>query len=111
MHAGGANVFSFFVRDILKKSFPSDESIDRTNEQALVTAVEAHYPRIKIDVEGQLAYYREVRPLLLPLIADTIDYTNVAFDAGKKVLVEGACVRAETRLLDSLLARLRRLIG
>ncbi|KAM3571112.1 hypothetical protein VYU27_006855, partial [Nannochloropsis oceanica] len=55
-----------------------------------VDSVESRYPRIKIDVEKELAYYREVRPLLLPLIQDTIDFTNCAFDSGKKILVEGA---------------------
>jgi adenylosuccinate synthase len=56
----------------------------------MVKAIESQYPRIKIDVEQQLSYYQQVRPLLLPLIADTIDYTNSAFDDGKKILVEGA---------------------
>lgn len=58
--------------------------------QALVKAVESQYPRIKIDVEQQLTYYKGVRSLLLPLIADTIEYTNSTFDDGKRVLVEGA---------------------
>lgn len=60
--------------------------------QALVKAIESQYPRIKIDVEQQLAYYKGVRPLLLPLIVDTIEFTNSAFDVGKKVLVEGESV-------------------
>ena len=53
-------------------------------------AVESQYPRIKIDVEKELQFYKDKRPLLLPLIADTIDYTNDAFDGGRKILVEGA---------------------
>ena len=53
-------------------------------------AIESQYPRIKINVEKELQFYKDVRPLLLPLIADTIDYTNDAFDGGRKILVEGA---------------------
>lgn len=58
--------------------------------QALVKAIESQYPRIRIDVEKELQFYKDKRPLLLPLIADTIDYTNDAFDSGRKILVEGA---------------------
>ncbi|TFJ80152.1 hypothetical protein NSK_008709 [Nannochloropsis salina CCMP1776] len=61
-----------------------------TRFRALVSSIEARYPRLKIDVEEQLAYYRDIRPILLPLIRDTIEFTNAAFDSGKKVLVEGA---------------------
>lgn len=52
-------------------------------------AIESQYPRININVEKELQFYMDVRPLLLPLIADTIDYTNDAFDGGRKILVEG----------------------
>lgn len=65
-------------------------TLTHPTSQALVKAVESQYPRIKIDVEKELQFYKDKRPLLLPLIADTIDYTNDAFDGGRKILVEGA---------------------
>lgn len=58
--------------------------------QALALAIKAHYPKLDIDVDQQLAYYKKVRERILPLITDTIEYTNLAFDDGKKILVEGA---------------------
>ena len=60
-------------------------------------AIESQYPRIKINVEKELQFYKDVRPLLLPLIADTIDYTNDAFDGGRKILVEGTYVTSWRR--------------
>ena len=51
--------------------------------------VKTSYPRLQIDVEGQLAYYKEISKRILPLTTDTIEYTNAAFDAGRKILVEG----------------------
>lgn len=45
---------------------------------------------LEIDVEGQLAYYKEIAPLVQKMTVDTINYTNRAFTEGKKILVEGA---------------------
>lgn len=57
--------------------------------QALVSSVKASYPRLDVDVEAELAYYKKISNKIVPLIADTIEYTNAAFDAGRKILVEG----------------------
>ena len=48
------------------------------------------FPGLEIDVEGQLAYYRSVANRVSAMTADTIEYTNEAYDSGKKILIEGA---------------------
>jgi adenylosuccinate synthase len=45
---------------------------------------------LEIDVEAELAYYKSIAPRVLSMTEDTIKYTNEAFRAGKRVLVEGA---------------------
>lgn len=51
---------------------------------------EASYAGLEIDVEGQLAYYKTIAERVSAMTIDTVDFTNKAFDAGKKILVEGA---------------------
>uniref|UniRef100_A0A7S3PDE3 Adenylosuccinate synthetase n=1 Tax=Amphora coffeiformis TaxID=265554 RepID=A0A7S3PDE3_9STRA len=48
------------------------------------------YKGLEIDVEGQLAYYKSVSDRVGAMTIDTIEYTNRQFNAGKKILVEGA---------------------
>ncbi|GMI10134.1 hypothetical protein TrRE_jg1042 [Triparma retinervis] len=47
-------------------------------------------PGLKIDVEKELDYYRKISPYVQNMTTDTIEYTNQAYLAGKKILVEGA---------------------
>jgi len=42
------------------------------------------------DVEADIAKYREVAATVLPLVIDTIDYLNTAYEQGKRILIEGA---------------------
>lgn len=48
------------------------------------------FPGLEIDVEGQLDYYRSIAPVITAMTTDTIEYTNDAYDTGKKILIEGA---------------------
>ena len=48
------------------------------------------YPGLEIDVEGQLDYYRSISERVCAMTTDTIEYTNEAYDMGKKILIEGA---------------------
>lgn len=54
-----------------------------------MASVKRGYPRLEVDEEAELAYYKRISEKVLPLIADTIEFTNAAFDAGQKILVEG----------------------
>ena len=51
--------------------------------------VQSTHPKIEVNVEEQLAYYKNIRDLIVELTGDTICFTNDAFDMGKKILVEG----------------------
>jgi len=48
------------------------------------------FPGLEIDVDGQLAYYKSIAPKVCAMTTDTIEYTNDAYDTGKKILIEGA---------------------
>ncbi|GLE07645.1 hypothetical protein PINS_up018248 [Pythium insidiosum] len=49
-----------------------------------------NYPDLEVDVEAELATYRQIREIILPLTVDTIEYLNHAYVSGKRILVEGA---------------------
>jgi len=51
---------------------------------------ERAYQGLKIDVEGQLAYYQKIASRVSAITVDTISFTNQKYDEGKKILVEGA---------------------
>lgn len=72
------------VGDLL--DMPYFESRLRT----LVQQLERAHPGLVIDVEAEIAYYREIRAQLLPLINDTVEYCHTALKEGKNILVEGA---------------------
>ncbi|GMH71291.1 hypothetical protein TrLO_g1920 [Triparma laevis f. longispina] len=50
----------------------------------------AAFPGLKIDIEKELDYYRKIAPYVQSMTCDTIEFTNQAYDSGKKILVEGA---------------------
>ena len=50
----------------------------------------AAFPGLEIDIEKELEYYRKIAPYVMSMTCDTIEYTNQAYAAGKKILVEGA---------------------
>mmetsp|Transcript_48011 Transcript_48011/g.71165 ORF Transcript_48011/g.71165 Transcript_48011/m.71165 type:complete len:557 (+) Transcript_48011:113-1783(+) len=45
---------------------------------------------LKIDIEGELAYYKSIADRIDSMTVDTIQYTNEAYTSGKRILVEGA---------------------
>jgi adenylosuccinate synthase len=48
------------------------------------------FPGLEIDIEGQLTYYKSIAERVGKMTTDTIEYTNDAYDMGKKILIEGA---------------------
>lgn len=42
------------------------------------------------DVEADINKYREMVPTVQPLVTDTVDYINEAYETGKRILIEGA---------------------
>lgn len=44
----------------------------------------------KYDIEADIAKYKELAQTIKPLISDTIDYLNNAYEQGKRILIEGA---------------------
>mmetsp|Transcript_10290 Transcript_10290/g.15791 ORF Transcript_10290/g.15791 Transcript_10290/m.15791 type:complete len:520 (+) Transcript_10290:108-1667(+) len=48
------------------------------------------HPGLEIDIETQLEYYKSIAPRVSEMTVDTIQYTNDQYQAGKKILVEGA---------------------
>ncbi len=65
----------------------------------LVKQVERSYPGIVIDVEKELAYYKEIREILLPMITDSIVMVNEKLNEGKNVLIEGANATSKSHSL------------
>jgi adenylosuccinate synthase len=59
--------------------------------RALVASIEAaHAGKVTVDVEAELEYYRSIQERVKSMTIDTIQYTNEQYEAGKRILVEGA---------------------
>lgn len=58
--------------------------------RALAAAHVQAFAGLEIDVEEQLAYYKGISSRVCNMTVDTIDFTNQQYEAGKKILVEGA---------------------
>jgi len=56
----------------------------------LAEATMNSYPGLEIDIDGQLAYYKSIAERVGAMTTDTIEYTNEAYESGKKILIEGA---------------------
>jgi len=56
----------------------------------LAEATMNSYPGLEIDIDGQLAYYKSIAERVGAMTTDTIEYTNDAYDSGKRILIEGA---------------------
>lgn len=54
-----------------------------------MTQLQASHPDLEVDIEAELAYYRQVRKEVVLMTTDTIEYINQALLENKKVLVEG----------------------
>ncbi|KAF9806259.1 hypothetical protein SFRURICE_016069 [Spodoptera frugiperda] len=48
------------------------------------------FPNLEVDIDGELARYREYAERIRPMVRDTVSYLHKAIGEGKKVLVEGA---------------------
>ncbi|KAH3756077.1 adenylosuccinate synthetase [Pelomyxa schiedti] len=48
------------------------------------------FPTLRIDIDAELAKYRQYATALTPMIIDTVEYLDRAFTERKRVLVEGA---------------------
>ncbi|CAH1637863.1 unnamed protein product [Spodoptera littoralis] len=48
------------------------------------------FPSLEVDIDGELARYREYAEKIRPMVRDTVSYLHKAIGEGKKVLVEGA---------------------
>ncbi|KAG5184211.1 adenylosuccinate synthetase [Tribonema minus] len=60
-----------------------------------LTSLVEYYQRsygdaVQIDLDAEIAYYREVRDQIWDMTVDTIEYVNTAYDDGKRILIEGA---------------------
>uniref|UniRef100_A0A182PS43 Adenylosuccinate synthetase n=1 Tax=Anopheles epiroticus TaxID=199890 RepID=A0A182PS43_9DIPT len=58
--------------------------------EALVAMYKRLYPDFSVDVNAELARYREYAERLRPLVRDSVSYLHTSLKEGKSVLVEGA---------------------
>lgn len=70
--------------------------------RSLVLQLQSAYPELKVDVEKEISYYREVRTQLLPMVTDTVQYCNDALQEGKNILVEGANATSNANFINKL---------
>jgi len=56
----------------------------------LVQQLQQSYPELKVDIEKELAYFREIRPEILSMTTDTVVLVNEAHKSQKRILIEGA---------------------
>lgn len=45
---------------------------------------------VEVDIDAELAVYKDYAERLLPMVVDGVSYINKAYEEGKKVLIEGA---------------------
>ena len=57
---------------------------------ALVDAAKRRVPDLSIDVDAEIAKYREYAEIMKEYTVDSVSYVNGAIKAGKRVMVEGA---------------------
>lgn len=58
--------------------------------RSLAAQLQIAYPGFQIDVDKEMAYMKSIRPLLLPMLVDSVQFANDALDRGESILVEGA---------------------
>ena len=56
----------------------------------LTTQLQRANPGLKIDTEKELVFINSIRSKLLPMLVDSIEFSNEALSSGKSILVEGA---------------------
>ena len=58
--------------------------------RSLISQLQSAYPELQVDIDKELAYFNRIRSQILPMIKDTVDYSNKALANNKSILVEGA---------------------
>ncbi|KAJ0173520.1 hypothetical protein K1T71_010669 [Dendrolimus kikuchii] len=58
--------------------------------RTLVATYKRMFPTLEVDIESELAKYREYASQVRPMVRDTVSYLHREIKNGKKVLVEGA---------------------
>jgi len=48
------------------------------------------YPDLNVDVAGEVKRYIEMYERIKPMIVDSVDYINTAYESGKRIMIEGA---------------------
>ena len=67
-----------------------DMAYFETRLRSLVKQLTSAYPELEIDIEKELAYFWRIREQILPMVKDTVHFSNNALAENKSVLVEGA---------------------
>ncbi|XP_077525753.1 adenylosuccinate synthetase-like [Haemaphysalis longicornis] len=68
----------------------SDFAVFEQRFRSLVATHQHLFPALKVDLDAELAKYKELATKLRPLVVDTISYLHQALSEGKNILVEGA---------------------
>eukprot|EP00124_Ichthyophonus_hoferi_P003598 Ihof_evm1s321 gene=Ihof_evmTU1s321 len=59
--------------------------------KSMVAGYQKRYPKLAVDIEGELAFYKEMAERIRPMVQDTVWFLNQQMaDNTKKILVEGA---------------------
>jgi adenylosuccinate synthase len=58
--------------------------------RALVDAYRSRFPGLAVDVEAEIARYRDIAKRVSPFIIDTVPFLNQAIAKGKRLMAEGA---------------------
>lgn len=58
--------------------------------RSLVKQLKSAYPELEIDIDKELAYFGRIRGQILPMVKDTVHFSNNALAENKSILVEGA---------------------
>ncbi len=74
----GIRFCDFLKQDVFEEKL-------RVNAKAAVEVYGFEY-----DVEKEIAYYREIRERIVPMVKDTFVYLHEALEAGKSIVFEGA---------------------
>lgn len=68
----------------------SDFAVFEQRFRSLVATYQRLFPALKVDLDAELAKYKELATKLRPLVVDTVSYLHQALSEGKNILVEGA---------------------
>ena len=58
--------------------------------RSLVSQLQSAYPKLEVNVDKELEYFGRIRDKILPMVKDTVNFSNEALANNKSILVEGA---------------------